>query len=238
MESFVSGDTNWILSYPRSGNHFIRYLIEFMTKRITLGCRGGESVDTPIADRPGVKLLGHVSRNPIARKAHFVCEVNTRNADRIILGLRNPIDAMISHHVLTDNQPKKIEKEAKEFVKNLMMYEAFKGKKAIVKYEDLVSDNAYEKPVSLIADVFDVDEETLDRTLTDYRDLRRDSLGSPIQMPQSVDRTGKVRFSRSQLLKSMDPAGYEKIVDVLKEVLEHDIMKLYYGSLISGGLND
>jgi len=226
---------SWVISYPRSGNHLIRYLIEFMTNQVTLGRQGNESVDTPIADRPGVKLLYDISRNPIARKAHFVSEVNIKDADRIILGLRNPIDAMISHHAQIGNHPKEIEKEAKMFVKNLSMYEGFEGKKAIIKYEDLVSDSAYEKPVSLIANVFDINEETLERTLTNYCDLRRDSLGGPLRPPHSVDRTGKIRLSRSQLLKSRNPASYEKIVDVLKEVLEHDIVKLYYGSIVNGG---
>ena len=235
MENFVSDVNNWILSYPRSGNHLVRYMIEFMTKQTTLGCRDNEHIDTPIRDRSGVRHLHDVSNTPIARKAHTAVEIDVMNARSIILILRNPVDTMISHHGSDNKSIQEIEVESKEFVKNLLMYEKFQERKAIIKYEDLVSDNDYEKPISLIGSIFDVDNATLDCTLSNYSDLRADSLGGPIRTPQTIDKEGKVVFSRSQLLKSRNPASYEKIVDALKEVLEHDIMKLYYGSLVNGG---
>jgi hypothetical protein len=86
--------------------------------------------------------------------------------------------------------------------------------------------------------VSDVNKENLDYTLAKYLDLRSDSLVGPLKSPQSVDSTGKVWLTRSQLLKKRDPASYEKIVNSLKDVLEHDIVKRYYGSIISEGNNE
>ena len=245
----MSDVNNWILSYPRSGNHLVRYMIEFMTKQATLGCRGNEHIDTPIRDRGGVRYLYDVSNTPIARKAHSAVEINVVNARSIILILRNPVDAVVSHKIpQTDYDHTHLQKRGitntgidtsdfrkwvNIFIKNLLLYEGFEGKKAVIKYEELMSDTAYKKPISLIADIFDINKENLDYTLANYLDLRSDSLVGPLKPPQSVDNTGKVWLTRSQLLKSRDPTSYEKIVDALKDVLEHDIVKHYYGSIIN-----
>jgi len=250
----MSNVNNWILSYPRSGNHLVRYMIEFMTKQATLGCRGNESIDTPIRDRSGVMYLRDVSNTPIARKAHAAVEIDVMNARSIILILRNPVDAVISHKIpQTDYDHAHLQKHGitstgtdagdfrkwvHTFMKNLELYESFEGKKALIKYEELISDTAYKKPISLIADIFDVNKENLDYTLANYLNLRSDSLDGPFKTPQSVDSTGKVWLTRSQLLKKRDPGSYEKIVNSLKDVLEHDIVKRYYGSIISEGNNE
>ena len=43
-----------ILSYPRSGNHLVRYLVEYLSGRATCGCVGNEHADTMICRRSNV----------------------------------------------------------------------------------------------------------------------------------------------------------------------------------------
>ena len=78
-----------ILSTPRAGNHFVRYLVEFLSGRCTLGVnrtlvevkesgkywKDGTPIlegDSPVFMRPDIKFLNHVSSdNPIGVKFHF-----------------------------------------------------------------------------------------------------------------------------------------------------------------------
>ena len=86
-----------ILSSPRSGNHFIRYIVEFLSGRCTLGVtrkleepkdsgqkwEDGSPIlegDSPVCLRPNVQLLDHVScDNPIAAKYHFADPKGRKN---------------------------------------------------------------------------------------------------------------------------------------------------------------
>lgn len=93
-----------VASFPRSGNHLVRFLIEYLTGRPTLGCHESP-LDIPIyrngfPDEPSV--LSHVCGDPIAHKAHFVKEVGylvqRYTIDGLILVRRHPIEAIVSHH--------------------------------------------------------------------------------------------------------------------------------------------
>lgn len=91
-----------IASYPRSGNHLVRFLVEYLTGRPTLGSRGNPA-DLPI-HRNGFTdpaLLQHVGGEPIARKVHDEPEaarLAQMGASRgSILILRNPTEALLSH---------------------------------------------------------------------------------------------------------------------------------------------
>ena len=107
-----------ILSAPRSANHFVRYIIEFLTGRATLG-EGGELIrarklkdngapvrarfegDSPICWRDGVKFLDHVTvHKPIARKYHHAVPDDTSlaSAEKLLFLVRNPLESAISHH--------------------------------------------------------------------------------------------------------------------------------------------
>lgn len=86
-----------ILSYPRSGNHLVRALVENITQSPTLGVFGGRCTDTPI-------LSHNVNVSPVAYKQHFVEEIDkdrliTKSSPKyLILITRNPFDAISSHN--------------------------------------------------------------------------------------------------------------------------------------------
>lgn len=60
---------NYLISYPRSGNTFLRYCIEYMTGYKTSGIT---SEDKPILERLGEPL----NKNSILQKIHFPKDIN------------------------------------------------------------------------------------------------------------------------------------------------------------------
>jgi len=226
----MNSTNTWILSYPRSGNHLVRYLVEVMTKRSTLGCIDNERDDTPICRRPNIEYLDEVlCENPVARKSHDASDI--KNASNLLLVLRNPIDTIISHHFKQDAIQVSNKNNAKFgaaiFLKNLKFYASFSGKKAIVKYEDLVSDS-YEKALTTIADMFDIKNETLIFTLKNYDLYRADSLKSPHRKPQTVDALGKQSLSRREEFKSKFSETYASLILDISALLQNEIIAKQY----------
>ena len=93
-----------IVSYPRSGSHLVRTLLEASFLRPTLGCQDAGR-DTPIAHRtPNLdkKLIALVNENPIGLKSHNCLDVlkhehKTGQCNGFILIARDPVDAISSH---------------------------------------------------------------------------------------------------------------------------------------------
>lgn len=93
-----------ILSYPRSGNHAVRTIIERYTGRPTLGCPGNQVQDKPIFLREKNKRIGLIKitdQRPIGRKSHYPREMLFHDAHEdgagIILITRDPVKAIVSH---------------------------------------------------------------------------------------------------------------------------------------------
>lgn len=91
-----------IASYPRSGNHLVRTLIEYAAQRPTLGCPGAAR-DTPIHTRPanqGAGLIKIVSDTPIGLKSHFVGQIQKHGVAHdpkgFVLITRDPVAAISS----------------------------------------------------------------------------------------------------------------------------------------------
>lgn len=89
----------YLLSYPRSGNHAVRFAIEFLSRRPTLGADDHEShpvprglYDLPIFLRggPPVEQL-----RPFAVKRHRLLPIDS--VSRLILVERDPVEAVLSH---------------------------------------------------------------------------------------------------------------------------------------------
>ncbi|WP_397542248.1 hypothetical protein [Roseovarius salis] len=106
----ISGDTGagatsvWnIASYPRSGNHLVRTLVEYAARQPTLGCPGAPR-DIPIHQRDANARSGLIqiaTDEPKAVKAHWANQIKRneagRDADHLLLITRDPADAIASH---------------------------------------------------------------------------------------------------------------------------------------------
>jgi hypothetical protein len=96
-----------IASLPRSGNHLIRFIVEYVTGRETLGIHDNP-VDLPLCkgffpEAPDV--LKHVSGPAIGRKAHFadevVAELAKADIKHLIVIHRHALETVLSHMVKT-----------------------------------------------------------------------------------------------------------------------------------------
>ena len=221
-----------ILSYPRSGNHFVRYLVEFLTGRATLGAVGFTRIpgqDTPICLRSGPQFLTHVNLEaPVANKAHFVHTL-PKHTDRLVLIVRHPIEALISHngHPLSRSSMTKLESGATEFLANLNYFEKFRGSKEIVFYEDLLGEG-YTEALQALSRVFEFDNDRLADLVDNFQKYRVDSMKSPLRRPVSVKKNGSSRFY-SDKIQAKNPKAFEFCESLVVNILNHKLITEHYG---------
>jgi len=133
---------NLLLSFPRSGNTWVRYFLEFITKRPTSmkevsDCQEGVDKKDTIGV-PGVD----VRKKCIAIKRHrgdnHWDDFNKDNT-KLILLVRDWREACLRH--LTPEQKKiksEVERCASGYIHCLKFFDDFKGEKILVHYEDLI----------------------------------------------------------------------------------------------------
>jgi len=210
-----------LLSYPRSGNHLVRYIIEFLTGQATLGCFSNRVQDSPIFKRYSVRLLGHVKEDaPVAKKSHFAYELKDHKCDKLIFILRDPVEAILSHRETRNRDAEYLAIVNEWFLGNFKYYEDFEGPKAIVSYEDLAF-NKQEKAIRVLASFFNVADDTVNNFVDNYGIYKEDSYSS---------------LSRGAI--SNDPKFYAKkatledlvyIQEDFKMIFDHPIYKECYG---------
>jgi len=127
----------YIVSYPRSGNHWMRFIVEFLTGRPTLGCKSSEYYDIPIYKtefKNGMCPIKIIDEgNPIARKIHGVNGINDDNM--IVVVVRDYKECITRHNGFVS------ENYINEYYNIIDFYDKHKGNKLLVKYEDLINNN-------------------------------------------------------------------------------------------------
>ncbi len=140
--------TNSLLSYPRSGNHLLRFLIESSTGRPTLGAIDRESFALPVGlhDLPvylAIRGMRVKDVRPIIVKRHWV---NDDEAfDKTIFLVREPVEAILSHlrDCTEDEFREQAPIELALFRNNENHFEKLPEESKLgVHYEDLVTDGA------------------------------------------------------------------------------------------------
>lgn len=105
MESETWKPAWHIASYPRSGNHLIRAILEAASGRPTIGCPYSGDTDLPIhlrAPNRKLNLIAIHDSEPIGYKSHQINQImlHCRAAQRplgFLLVTRNPVHAISSH---------------------------------------------------------------------------------------------------------------------------------------------
>jgi hypothetical protein len=128
---------DYLLSYPRSGNHWVRFIIEFITGRPTHGCVGNAR-DLPIAMNsfPGRETpLSHVDQNAdfVVWKAHALGEV--QEPRRLIFILRDFKECIVRHIDYDVNQ---FERSFIEYLELISFFDKHQGEKLVIGYENLL----------------------------------------------------------------------------------------------------
>ncbi len=148
-----------IISYPRSGNHLVRGIVEAYSKRPTEGCLGIKS-DPPIYQNKANKdgIISIKSNVTIGYKAHLLREIHARDLLYgqsnlgMILITRNPADVIasqcvrilsnkIKYPILTENRKRfVVQNEIDSYLALLFRFASHKNKMKIhLKYESLIS---------------------------------------------------------------------------------------------------
>jgi hypothetical protein len=135
-----------LLSYPRSGNHLVRYLIEYELGHPTLGAMDGDGrifprwlVDRPIYLREG-NSIRIVDKVPLVTKRHDLDDLGERS--KLIFILRDPIDSVLSH---TRDWPTQrfcetADEQIAHWIRLLLTYRSWhKERRLLIKYPSLVA---------------------------------------------------------------------------------------------------
>lgn len=134
---------NYLISYPRSGNTFMRYIIEFMSGMKSLDLMAEES--NQHISREQSPLL-HPNAQTIIGKRH---DWNTvTEDDSVIFVLRNYKEAFIRNNIGKRVLTTQLFKKANDgsdggYIGLLKRYDEFTGKKMLIYYEDLINPEAY-----------------------------------------------------------------------------------------------
>jgi hypothetical protein len=154
---------NYLISYNRSGNTWLRYIIEYLTHQPTWGHE-----KFAISQRFDNSPIVLISDEPILIKRHEIIPNEITKDDKVIFLLRD------YHECIWNSMGCKWEKFEPEFIKYLNLikfYGDFQGEKFSVKYEQLM-----DKPkVWIVAiltflgfDPFDLVFNEMDSFMKDY----------------------------------------------------------------------
>jgi hypothetical protein len=133
---------NILLSYPRSGNHLTRFMIELLTEIPTLGCHTNKN-DIPIYKNTfpnkipfniNLDIKDIDTTNSYHKYHNPVNNYDINNLENLIFIIRNPKEVLLRH---THYQ---IKNSSFDFYFNCIdFYLNFSGKKILFFYEDIVT---------------------------------------------------------------------------------------------------
>ena len=132
---------NILLSYPRSGNHLVRFFIELLSEIPTYGCKGNKNDIEIYRNVFPEKIPFNISdfdKKDCYIKYHFPPSQNI-HSNKLILIVRNPKEVLLRH---TNNKLRiKCSWDSYEtYYKNIDFYNNHKGKKLLLYYEDILTD--------------------------------------------------------------------------------------------------
>jgi len=149
-----------LLSYPRSGNTWLRYCIEFITKQPT-GFKDLGIIEHAIFDQPLGQIVDigvNVNKKIILQKSHGVKGLIGHNGTLLFL-IRNYKECILRHTETTkkihdiDEVKKMISYTftgLNSYMDLLKYYDKYEHKKHIVYYEDIIGDNLENNLIKII----------------------------------------------------------------------------------------
>jgi hypothetical protein len=124
-----------LLSYPRSGNHLTRFIIEYISGKPTEGCpenKDDKYICTNVFKNK--HLLEHVNKRdkPIIIKAHSPGELR-KHPKKLIVIIRDPFECISKQtNYKIDN------KNISQYLNMLKYYDTYKNEKMLINYKDLM----------------------------------------------------------------------------------------------------
>ena len=143
---------NYLLSYPRSGNTWLRYCIEHLTGKHTEGYNNTShkfdmfgvfpenmpkisKTDNKGTFYRGAKIYLNEKDLPILIKRHETGEIRRNEKARVMLLIRDYRECIVSQ----TSQTAGLEPHIDNYMQLLQYYDSFSGKKIHIYYEDLIT---------------------------------------------------------------------------------------------------
>ena len=193
---------NYLVSYPRSGNTWVRFILEWVSGRPS---KGLSSNDKPMYQRINGPLT-HVNGETIIQKAHWVKNIKNKKG-KLILIIRNPLEVILRHTKKLDD------KDIDWYMSLIKIYEEWDHKnKIILYYEDLINEPKTE--IKKILKFMDLDLNKLDDFMGSYDeffDLSVNYYNNKGKGNKSKTK-GKILVYHSLDLKKEDIANFKNYV--------------------------
>jgi hypothetical protein len=226
---------NWLISYPRSGNTWVRYCVEFLSKRPTTGpsqhYKG--TIDKPLTTFRFAKIKADLAKPSILKKGHSF-PPNISGDDKVILLLRNYKESII-RHLKSGKSIRNIKKweEQKQWYADLILtYDKITSPKLLIYYEDLIQNAAAGGPSAVklaartlesVVDFLEIPNHGLKRFVSDIEGHRALSIKIYRQQFPSMTKGKSVIFHSKKFdkdkLKDLDQFMRDKLADKYDEYL-------------------
>ena len=147
----------YLLSYPRSGSSWVRYIVEYLSGRKTMGC-GPNAEDIPLyMNNLKHQPLHHVNAAlaPILYKSNGERTLDFSKCDKLVLITMNPAAAILRHRGRLNQA------DIEDYINILKSYDKFKSdNKHLIIYEDLIAEPR--KIVSDLVEFLGIDKHKVD----------------------------------------------------------------------------
>ena len=124
---------NILLSYPRSGNHLVRFFIELLSEIPTYGCGENEN-DIEIYKNVFPEKVPFNISGFDKKDCYIKYHEPPSQSNKLILIIRNPNEVLLRH-----NNYELIWDSYETYFKNIDYYNNHKGKKLLLHYEDIIA---------------------------------------------------------------------------------------------------
>ena len=161
----------YLLSYPRSGSSWVRYIVEYLSGRKTMGC-GPNAEDIPLyMNNLKHNPLHHVNAAlaPILYKSNGERTLDFSKCDKLVLITMNPAAAILRHRGRLNQA------DIEDYINILKSYDKFKSdNKHLIIYEDLIAEPR--KIVSDLVEFLGIDKQKVDEFFENYHYHRKAGL--------------------------------------------------------------
>ena len=143
---------NILLSYPRSANSWVRYAVEFVSRRPTTNskrlyhCNGIYKKDAMVT-REAFGADAHLPAILLKRHNANLPHDSWTKEDRFIFVVRDYRECILRN--IAENTETKITNAVEMFVGNLEFFDTFEGDKVLIYYEDLMT-----RPEDIFNEIF------------------------------------------------------------------------------------
>ena len=205
---------NYILSYPRSGSTWIRYCLEFMTKRPTVGSYSKHKKGHHSNVIGSLKNIGvDLGKNPIFVRTHSPKGIKDVSGKLVFL-IRNYKEVIIRHHNLKqEKNPKKLIKnnligleQGSNYMDLISFFDNYNGEKLIIYYEDLIENPT--ETISILADFVCAEKKFLSELLSNLEEHKKNSLS----VYKKSETQGKRKTSHSSILSHQNKENLDLFV--------------------------